>query len=232
MIKIQNLVKRRGSQTILNGINLEIPKSEVCVLIGPSGGGKSTLLRCINGLESFEDGEIEVGNIQLNPTLSTTNRDANLLELRKQIGMVFQSFNLFANLNVLQNVMAGPSWVLKQPKEQAEVTAKTLLKRVGLEGKELSRPHELSGGQQQRVAIARALAVNPIAILFDEPTSALDPELAREVTSVIAELAKEGRTMLVVTHDMDFARQVATRVILMVQGQIAKSGSPQEMLKH
>jgi ABC-type polar amino acid transport system ATPase subunit len=198
-------------------------------VIGPSGGGKSTLLRCINGLESFEGGSIRVDDIALEPNNKPLATKQQLMNLRRKIGMVFQQFNLFPHMTALQNVMSGPLYALRQSRHQAEPAARELLKRVGLAEKADSRPDQLSGGQQQRVAIARALAVNPAAILFDEPTSALDPKMADEVLGVITDLAKSGQTMIVVTHAMHFARRVAHQVHVMSCGKVAESGPPEQV---
>ena len=227
MIHIRNLVKQYGKLRILDGVSLSVAKHEVTALVGPSGGGKSTLLRCINGLETFDAGEIEAFGTKLGPGV---NSSANLLNLRRFVGMVFQQFHLFPHMTALANVMSGPRFARGQDRAAAEATAKELLGRVGLGEKLYHTPGQLSGGQQQRVAIARALAVNPAAILFDEPTSALDPQMAGEVLAVMRDLAKAGTTMIVVTHDMDFARQ-ATIVHEIVAGKIARSGPPGEVLE-
>jgi ABC-type polar amino acid transport system ATPase subunit len=229
MIEVSNLVKRHGESLILNGVSLTVNKGEVASVIGPSGGGKSTLLRCINGLESFEGGSIRVDDISLEANNKPLATKQHLLGLRRKIGMVFQQFNLFPHMTALQNVMSGPLYALKQSRQQAEPAARELLKRVGLADKADSRPDQLSGGQQQRVAIARALAVNPAAILFDEPTSALDPKMADEVLGVITDLAKSGQTMIVVTHAMHFARRVAHQVHVMCTGKMVESGSPEQV---
>ncbi|MFO0807452.1 MAG: amino acid ABC transporter ATP-binding protein [Gemmataceae bacterium] len=231
MISVTNLVKRHGALTVLDGVSLTVPKGEVAVLVGPSGGGKSTLLRCINGLEPFQAGEVRVGDIGLHPDDVRRTAGETLLSLRRRVGMVFQQFNLFPHLSVLENVMIGPRLSLGQRRVQAEPLAKKLLERVGLGDKLHAKPEQLSGGQQQRVAIARALAVKPEAILFDEPTSALDPRMAAEVLSVIAELAKDGQTMIVVTHAMGFARTVATTVHVMHAGRVAESGPPAQVFE-
>jgi ABC-type polar amino acid transport system ATPase subunit len=234
MIGVTNLVKRFGGQRVLEGATISVRRGEVAAIIGPSGGGKSTLLRCINGLESFDGGEIRVQNIILRPTgespgSSRRSASENLLALRRTIGMVFQQFNLFPHLNVLENVTIGPRLALKQSRAEAEPLARQLLQRVGLGDKLTTRPDQLSGGQQQRVAIARALAVRPQAILFDEPTSALDPRMAAEVLTVVADLAAQGQTMLVVTHAMAFARRVANTVHVMDAGRVVESGPPEQV---
>jgi ABC-type polar amino acid transport system ATPase subunit len=224
MIDVVDLVKRHGVSTILDGISIEVKRGEVAAIIGPSGGGKSTLLRCINALEPFQGGRIRVEDLQLEPEGATHTPRALLLSLRRKVGMVFQAFNLFPHMTALENVMAGPRFVLKQARGEAEALARELLGRVGLAAKADAKPGQLSGGQQQRVAIARALAVKPLAILFDEPTSALDPQMADEVLGVMTDLAKAGQTMIVVTHQMSFARRVSHRVYVMSDGKIAESG--------
>ena len=226
MIRVSGLVKRHGDLEVLKGVDLEVRKGEVAVLLGPSGGGKSTLLRCLNGLEIFDAGEVRVGEAVLGAGVHDPKA---LLPLRRRLGMVFQQFHLFAHLTALQNVAAGPLWALGRPKEEAEARAKVLLERVGMGDRASSRPDQLSGGQQQRVAIARALAMDPEAMLFDEPTSALDPRMASEVTSVMADLASSGQTMVVVTHAMGFARKTAHTVHLMHAGRIAESGTPEQV---
>src|SRR4051794_33507600 len=231
MISVTNLVKHHGSLRVLDGASLAVPRGEVAVIVGPSGGGKSTLLRCINGLEPFEGGEVRVQDIALRPDDVQRASGETLLTLRRRVGMVFQQFNLFPHLSVLDNVLIGPRLVLKQSRAEAEPLARQLLDRVGLGDKLHARPEQLSGGQQQRVAIARALAVKPEAILFDEPTSALDPRMAGEVLSVITDLAKSGQTMIVVTHAMGFARNVAHTVHVMEKGRILVSGPAEQVLK-
>ncbi|MFO0938977.1 MAG: amino acid ABC transporter ATP-binding protein [Gemmataceae bacterium] len=216
MITITNLSKSHGSNRILNDVSLTIAEGEVTALVGPSGGGKSTLLRCINGLETFEAGRVEAYGVALVPGVNTP---ATLQSLRRKIGMVFQQFHLFPHMTALQNIMSGPQYSLGKSKAEAETVARKLLDRVGLAAKADAKPANLSGGQQQRVAIARALAVNPQAILFDEPTSALDPASVNEVLAVMQDLAKDGQTMIVVTHDMDFANR-ATVVHRMEAGRI------------
>jgi len=226
MIEIHNLSKSRGTLKVLDDVSLTIRDDEVTALVGPSGGGKSTLLRCINGLETFDLGTICAEGITMSPG---AHAEKTLLALRRKVGMVFQNFNLFPHLSALENVMCGPLYALGTPRDQAETAAKVLLTRVGLAEKADARPANLSGGQQQRVAIARALAVNPAAVLFDEPTSALDPLMATEVLAVMRDLAAEGLTMIVVTHDMDLAER-ATVVHKMVAGRVVKSGTPAEVL--
>jgi ABC-type polar amino acid transport system ATPase subunit len=228
MIEVHNIVKNHNSLRVLDGVSLTVRRGEVAVIVGPSGGGKSTLLRCINALETFERGEVRVEDIVLKPNGSAA-QDGELRRLRRRVGMVFQQFHLFPHLRVLDNVMSGMLWTLHQQRNEAETTARRLLERVGLADKLDAWPEQLSGGQQQRVAIARALAMKPQAILFDEPTSALDPRMAGEVLHVIADLAGEGQTMVVVTHAMSFARRVAHTVHVMHGGRIAESGPPEQI---
>ena len=229
MIQVTELVKSHGATAILRGVSLTVNVGEVTVLVGPSGGGKSTLLRCINGLETFDAGRVTAFGHTLGGNAGRPHPTAALLGLRRAVGMVFQQFHLFPHLTALGNVMAGPVHVLGLPKAQAEAIARELLARVGLADKLHHTPAQLSGGQQQRVAIARTLAVSPKAILFDEPTSALDPAMAREVVAVIRDLAARGQTMVVVTHDMDLARE-ATVAHKMIAGQVVRSGPPAEVL--
>jgi ABC-type polar amino acid transport system ATPase subunit len=226
MIAVRGLVKRHGTVQVLNGVALAVQRGEVAAVIGPSGGGKSTLLRCITGLESFEEGTIEVDGIRLDAGLPARGAAGSLRRLRSRVGMVFQQFHLFPHLDVLHNVMSGPLYSLGRRREEVEPEARALLARVDLADKLHARTDQLSGGQQQRVAIARALAMKPEAILFDEPTSALDPRMAAEVLAVITDLAASGQTMVVVTHAMPFARQVAHTVHVMHQGRIVESGAP------
>ena len=225
MIDIENLHKSYGDAHILKGIDLHIKEKEVVVIIGPSGSGKSTLLRCINFLEVPTEGTVAVDGILL-------NGETNINDVRKEVGMVFQRFNLFPHMTVLQNIMLAPMKVRHIEKEEAEQTAKKLLARVGLEDKADSYPPQLSGGQQQRVAIARALAMKPKVMLFDEPTSALDPEMVGEVLDVMKRLAEEGMTMVIVTHEMGFAREVGDRVLFVDGGQILEQGTPDEVFNH
>ena len=210
---------------VLKGINLTVKKGEVIVIFGPSGSGKSTFIRCINRLEDHQKGQIIVDGVEL------TNDIRNIEAIRSEVGMVFQQFNLFPHLTVLQNIMLAPSWVRRVSKTQAQETAMQLLKRVGIPEQAHKYPGQLSGGQQQRVAIARALAMQPKIMLFDEPTSALDPEMIKEVLDVMVQLAKSGMTMLVVTHEMGFARAVANRMFFFDEGQIVESGTPDEIFK-
>jgi ABC-type polar amino acid transport system ATPase subunit len=231
MIALRNIVKRYGQTDVLKGVSFTVAKGEVCVLLGPSGGGKSTLLRTINGLETFSSGEIHVDDIRL-PAEQQPGREAALVKIRRRVGMVFQQFNLFPHKTVLQNVTEAPCQVLRLPYDAARQRAMALLERVGLEHKCGAYPGSLSGGQQQRVAIARALAMNPEAILFDEPTSALDPRMTAEVTSVMADLARDGQTMIVVTHGIGFARNIAHQVHILHAGRIAESGPPSQIFEN
>jgi glutamate transport system ATP-binding protein len=222
LVRIRNVRKHFGGTQVLNGIDLDVEVGEVVVMIGPSGSGKSTLCRCINRLEVVSSGTVEVGGVPL------PEEGRDLARLRADAGMVFQSFNLFSHLTVLQNVTLAPIKVRGQSKTEAKEDGRRLLARVGLEEKAGAYPAQLSGGQQQRVAIARALAMDPKVLLCDEPTSALDPEMIQEVLDVLAELATGGMTMIVVTHEMGFARKVADRVIFMDAGCILESASPEE----
>lgn len=222
-LKVTNLKKSYGDLEVLKSIDLHVQEGEVVCLIGPSGSGKSTLLRCLNLLEEVTGGEVIVNDTNL------TDKHTDINKVRENIGMVFQHFNLFNNLNILDNIMLAPTELKKATKEQAKEKAIQLLDRVGLKDKANVNPSKLSGGQKQRVAIARALAMNPDIMLFDEPTSALDPEMVGEVLSVIKELAQEGMTMVIVTHEMGFAREVADRVIFMDSGYIVEEGTPQEI---
>ncbi len=226
IVEFKNVVKRFGPTTVLNGIDLTIEKGEVVVVVGPSGSGKSTLLRCINVLETIEEGDITVNG------LSVRGSGAQVRELRREAGMVFQQFNLFPQLTALENVMFGPVHTRGSARKQARDEAVALLGKVGLEEKINHYPGELSGGQQQRVAIARALAIRPQLMLFDEPTSALDPELRHEVLKVMQDVAEEGMTMVVVTHEMEFARKVGSRLIFIDGGKIAEDGAPAELLSN
>ena len=224
-IDVKNLVKKFQGQTVLHGIDLQVEEGEVVAIIGPSGSGKTTLLRSINLLEQPESGSVRVGNITIDATRSIGQQKSAIRELRQHVGFVFQNFNLFPHRTVLENIIEGPVIVKGEPKEEALARARELLAKVGLSGKENSYPRRLSGGQQQRVAIARALAMRPDVILFDEPTSALDPELVGEVLNTIRQLAQERRTMVIVTHEMSFARDVADRAIFMDQGRIVEQGA-------
>ncbi len=225
LIAVTKLVKKHGPVTVLAGVDMHVGKGEVAVIIGPSGGGKSTLLRCVNALETFQGGEVRVLDLALHPTDARKHPEV-LMKLRRRVGMVFQQFHLFPHMTALANVASGPILSLGEAREPSEARAKELLERVGLGHKLDARPEQLSGGQQQRVAIARALAVKPEAVLFDEPTSALDPRMSAEVLAVMTDLAKEGLTMMVVTHAMGFARRVATTVHVMHEGKVAESGPP------
>ncbi|MTH48770.1 L-cystine ABC transporter ATP-binding protein TcyN [Intestinirhabdus alba] len=223
-IEVKHLVKKFHGQTVLHGIDLQVNAGEVVAIIGPSGSGKTTLLRSINLLEQPEAGTIRVGSITIDAARSLSQQKAQIRRLRQQVGFVFQNFNLFPHRTVLENIIEGPTIVKGEPKAAAIALARELLVKVGLSGKETSYPRRLSGGQQQRVAIARALAMRPEVILFDEPTSALDPELVGEVLNAIRQLAQEKRTMIIVTHEMSFARDVADRAIFMDQGRIIEQG--------
>jgi polar amino acid transport system ATP-binding protein len=222
MINIKNVHKKFGKLHVLKGIDAHVAEREVVVIIGPSGSGKSTLLRCINFLEQPTEGEIFVDGIPL-------NTDANINKVREEVGMVFQRFNLFPHMSVLNNITLAPCKVRKMVKAEAEKIAMELLVKVGLYDKAHAYPEQLSGGQQQRVAIARALAMKPKIMLFDEPTSALDPEMINEVLDVMKALAREGMTMVVVTHEMGFAREVGSRVVFMDEGRIVEQGSPEDI---
>lgn len=225
MIDIENLRKSFGEVEVLKGINLTIKEKEVVVIIGPSGSGKSTLLRCMNYLEEPTSGKVSVDGIVL-------DGEANINKVREEVGMVFQRFNLFPHMTVLQNIMLAPIKVRHISKQEAEDTARKLLARVGLADKADSYPNQLSGGQQQRVAIARALAMKSKVMLFDELTSALDPEMVGEVLDVMRKLAEEGMTMVIVTHEMGFAREVGDRLLFVDDGRIIEQGDPKEVFEH
>ena len=225
MIEIKGLCKSFGADEVLKGIDLSIDEKEVVVIIGPSGSGKSTLLRCINHLEEPTAGEVIVDGI-------TLSSEANINKVREEVGMVFQRFNLFPHMTVLENIMLAPMKVKHAVRAEAENTARELLARVGLAEKADAYPDNLSGGQQQRVAIARALAMHPKVMLFDEPTSALDPEMVGEVLDVMRALAREGMTMVIVTHEMGFAREVGDRLLFVDEGRIVESGVPREVFEH
>ncbi|AZN43485.1 amino acid ABC transporter ATP-binding protein [Paenibacillus albus] len=229
MIEVRGLTKAFGEQTVLKGVDLTLEKGSVLVVIGPSGSGKSTLLRCLNVLETPCSGTIAIGEANMAFTRGAKAKRSDVLTLRRQSGMVFQAYYLFPHLTALQNVMEGQLTTLRRAKEEAKERALALLTKVGLREKADAYPHQLSGGQQQRVGIARAMSIDPQLLLFDEPTSALDPELVREVLKVIRELAKEGRTMMIVTHEMKFAREVADRVILIDEGVIVEEGRPEQL---
>ncbi|MGW9857418.1 arginine/lysine/histidine transport system ATP-binding protein [Staphylococcus hominis] len=226
MIKVQNLNKSFNNNEVLKDINLEVNKGEVVAIIGPSGSGKSTLLRCMNLLETPSNGKVIFEGKEL------TQKNINLNELRQKMGMVFQNFNLFPHKTALENVILAPKLLKKVDLEKLKIEGKALLKKVGLEEKENAYPSQLSGGQKQRVAIARALAMHPDVILFDEPTSALDPEVVYEVLKVMKDLAKEGMTMVVVTHEMGFAKDVSDKVIFMADGYVVESETPEQLFNY
>ena len=236
VLDVQDLHKSFGDLKILKGISLSLYKGEVISLLGSSGSGKSTFLRCLNLLETPDSGRITLNNEELelkaSPKGLIAKNQKQLQKYRSRVGMVFQSFNLWAHMTVLENVIEAPIHVLGIPKKDAIATAEKLLDKVGLLNKKDAFPNSLSGGQQQRVAIARTLAMNPDVILFDEPTSALDPELVQEVLKVIQELAKEGMTMIIVTHEMDFARNVSDKILFFHQGVIEESGTPDEIFNN
>ena len=226
VVSIKNLQKAFGDNVVLRDIDLDVRKGEVVVVLGPSGSGKSTMLRCINRLEEPTSGSIVVEGVDV------CAKGVDLNKVRTHLGMVFQQFNLFAHMTVLQNVMLGPVDVLGVSKDEARERAMDLLGRVGVAEQADKVPAQLSGGQQQRVAIARSLAMQPKAMLFDEPTSALDPEMINEVLEVMVRLAQQGMTMIVITHEMNFARRVADRVVFMADGQIVETGTPDEFFDH
>lgn len=224
LINVNHISKSFENTSVLNDISLKVNEGEVVVIIGPSGSGKSTLLRCINGLETPTTGIITFDNMPL-------NGEENINAVRTEVGMVFQRFNLFPHMSVIKNLMLAPMKVRGLSKEEAYTRGMNLLKKVGLQDKENAKPSQLSGGQQQRVAIARALAMKPKALLFDEPTSALDPEMVHEVLDVMKEVANEGMTMVVVTHEIGFAREVATRAVFIDHGIIVEEGEPNNLFK-
>lgn len=226
LLKIENLTKKYGDHTILDGVNLKVKSGEVIVLVGPSGCGKTTFLRCINALELLDGGTISLGGVTID------RRAIKLSALRQKVGMVFQSYDLFPHLTVLQNVCLAPLKVQKRNKTEVETEARDLLSRVGLLDKADMYPRQISGGQKQRVAIVRALAMHPDVLLFDEVTAALDPEMVREVLDVMLELARQGRTMIIVTHEMQFAKAVADRVIFIDKGNIVEEAPPDEFFAH
>ena len=221
IVSVAGLNKWYGDFHVLRDINLDVAKGERIVICGPSGSGKSTLIRCMNALEEFQEGQIVIDGIELGPNLRRVD------EVRREVGMVFQSFNLFPHLTVLENCTLAPIWVRNIPKKDAEATAMKYLERVKIPHQAAKYPGQMSGGQQQRVAIARALTMNPKVTLFDEPTSALDPEMVKEVLDTMVNLANDGMTMLVVTHEMGFAKEVANRVVFMDAGQIIEANTPQ-----
>lgn len=225
MINIKGLHKSFGTLEVLRGIDCEVKEKEVICVIGPSGSGKSTFLRCINLLEDISGGSIVIDNVQVNDPKTDIN------QIRKEVGMVFQQFNLFPHMRVIDNVTIAPRTVRKMKKEDAEALGLQLLNKVGLREKAQAYPEQLSGGQQQRVAIARALAMQPKVLLFDEPTSALDPEMVKEVLDVMKQLAFEGMTMVVVTHEMGFAREMGDRVIFIDEGVVVEEGSPAQIFQ-
>ncbi len=226
MLHVEGLCKSFGDNHVLNGVDIDIHKGEVLVIVGPSGCGKSTFLRCLNMLETPNDGKIFLDGVEI------TNPSTNINKQREKMMMVFQNFNLFPHKTILENVTIAPIHLKKLTKSQAEEQALSILKRIGLEDKAYAYPSQLSGGQKQRVAICRALAMEPEVILFDEPTSALDPEMVGEVLDVMKELANSGITMICVTHEMGFAREVASKVIFFDQGKIAESASPDEFFSN
>lgn len=222
LLEIRNLTKRYGENTVLRNLSFTVRRGEVIVVLGPSGCGKSTLLRCINALEPIQGGEILLGGEVIDRS------PAGLPALRRRIGMVFQSYELFPHMTVMENILLAPCKALDTKKEDAKAEAETLLRRVGLWEKRDSYPRELSGGQKQRVAIVRALCMHPEVLLFDEVTAALDPEMVREVLDVVLDLAREGKTMIIVTHEMQFARAIADRVLFLEDGKIAEEAAPEE----
>ena len=225
MIEVQDIHKSFGALEVIKGMSFDVAKGEVVCIIGPSGSGKSTVLRCINGLETYNSGLIRIDGEKVDPASKSIAR------MRMQVSMVFQRFNLFPHRSAIENVMEGPVYVKGVPRAQAREQARALLEKVGLGPRIDYMPSQLSGGQQQRVAIARALAMEPKAILFDEPTSALDPELVGEVLGVMRDVAREGMTMVVVTHEMGFAREVADRVLFLESGVIVEQGTPEQVLR-
>lgn len=230
MIEALDIGMRRDDRDVLQGATLRVARGEVAVLIGPSGSGKSTFLRCLNGLERFDRGTIQVGDLRLSADLPEKRRARLLRPLRLLVGMVFQNYNLFPHRTALGNVTEAPSHVLGLSRDEAETRGRALLERVGLGHRLSAYPHQLSGGEQQRVAIARALAMHPSAILFDEPTSALDPRMTAEVLAVLTDLAREGQTMVVVTHALRFARRIATTLHVLHEGKVVESGPPDQVL--
>ncbi len=233
MIEVRSLRKQYGANTVLKDISLSVARGEVLALIGPSGSGKSTLLRCLNLLVQPDGGEVRVGETRFDFNAGQRlPRDAEQARFRTTTGMVFQHFNLFPHMTVLQNVMEGPVTVLRQPRARAAQTAQALVEKVGLEHKLAAYPNRLSGGEKQRVAIARALAMKPSVMLFDEATSALDPELVGEVLNVMRDLAREGMTMVIVTHEIAFAREIADRVLFMKDGVVVETGPARELIDH
>jgi len=231
VISVRTLSKRHGDRPVLSGVTADVAKGETIAIVGPSGGGKSTLLRCLNYLETFDAGTVEIAGFQLRPNMGRDDA-TTLREMRTKVGMVFQQFNLFPHLTALQNIVLAPMVVKKESGLRVTKRARELLARVGLADRASAYPYELSGGQQQRIAIARALAQEPEVMLFDEPTSALDPEMRDDVMEVMKDLAKGGMTMLVVTHEMQFAHDIASRVWVIDQGTIAEDGPPAQVVDH
>lgn len=230
MIKASHIQKSFGKAKVLNGISMNVDAGEIVAMIGPSGCGKTTFLRCLNGLETIDSGSVAVGDLQMQSGVNPTPLTLKLLRMR--LGMVFQQFQLFPHFTVLQNIMEAPRLVNAMPRDEAQKFAMELLKKMNLEDKAQSKPRDLSGGQQQRVAIARALAMKPQALLFDEPTSALDPRMTSEIGGLIRDLARDGLSILVVTHDMGFARRLADRVCVFDKGSIAEEGRPELVFRN
>ncbi len=225
IVRVTGAQNSFGALQVLRSIDLKVAKGDKVVICGPSGSGKSTLIRCLNGLERLDDGELEVVGVSI-------KKEKDFENVRLSVGMVFQQFNLFPHLSVLENICLAPIWVQKRDRQNVEKQARQLLERVRIEEQAEKMPHQLSGGQQQRVAIARALCMNPQLMLFDEPTSALDPEMISEVLEVMVELAKSGMTMICVTHEMGFAREIADRVVFMDEGMIVEQAPPEEFFNH
>jgi polar amino acid transport system ATP-binding protein len=230
VISVRTLCKRHGDRRVLHQVTAQVGKAETIAIVGPSGGGKSTLLRCLNYLETFDEGSVEIAGFQLVPRMLGAAAQTTLRAMRTKVGMVFQQFNLFPHLTALDNITLAPRVVKRAERERSEARALELLDKVGLRDRAGAYPHELSGGQQQRVAIARALAQDPEVMLFDEPTSALDPEMRDDVMEVMKELSAGGMTMLVVTHEMQFAHDIATRVWVIDKGTIAEDGPPAQVV--
>jgi polar amino acid transport system ATP-binding protein len=231
VIRVHELVKRHGALEVLRGVSLEVPKGDVAVIIGPSGGGKSTFLRCLNGLERIDGGRVEIDGSTLLPRMPHALEARLQRAVRARVGKVFQQFHLFPHMSVLENVVEAPIHVARRPPDEARARALALLERVGLAATAHGRPGVLSGGEQQRVAIARALAMEPQVILFDEPTSSLDPRMTAEVLAVMSDLAAEGQTMVVVTHAMAFARKAAKHVHVFHEGRVLESGPPEQVFE-
>lgn len=230
LIEIINLSKSFGKHQVLDGVSLAVRRGETLVMLGPSGSGKSTLLRCVNGLNDWDTGKVRVGPHEIDAHEARTNGKKKWPLIRRLVGMVFQDYQLFPHLSVLENVIEAPTHVLKTPRDKAIVQAQELLRRVGLADRSTAYPEQLSGGQKQRVAIARALAMRPQALLCDEITSALDPELKHEVLSVLEDLKRDGLTLLMVTHEIQFARRAADRVIVLAEGRLLEDGPPSQVL--